>query len=361
MNVTAMLRTFMCGLTRAVWHGRWGWYHTVPLVVLWATYVLHRYRVLGNVLVAALPVVAAIVMGFWLVLVTDELVHVVRLTDRLARVVRGVKRASLAAIGAYAALACVVWANGDGEGPVVRRPAHVLSRTNARLGSARYAWWTLGSSERPGDVHRVLWSSKDDADAYVGGDVELVLRRGRVWLWRVLEVRRDHERYLLTMLEAAPASRTALAGLVRLYAARQDFDRAMQWYTTLTRAYPDEPDVGYSLGGALVESRRYRDGVAVFRQVLAMRRDYESLYGLGYALAWAGEKREAATYLREATTLDGEDYRAFYSLGYVLLATGEYRDAHAAWSRVLELVPVFPEVQQNLRQVEKRISLSGTR
>lgn len=139
--------------------------------------------------------------------------------------------------------------------------------------------------------------------------------------------------------------------------ARNTWASMVSWPTTTswTRVYPNEPEAGFGLAAALVDAHRYRQAVDVFRRVLAVQRDYETLYVLGYALAWAGDKHEAATYLREAADLEPEDFRALYSLGYVLTDTGRYAEAKVAWSKVLQLMPNFPEVENNLRAIESRI------
>ena len=74
---------------------------------------------------------------------------------------------------------------------------------------------------------------------------------------------------------------------------------------------------------------------------------------LSYALAWAEEKDEAEKYLILATELDPTDYRAFYSLGYVYRDTGRYPKAKEAWAKVLQLLPNFPEVENNMKSLKK--------
>ena len=83
-----ILRSVSSLLMMAVWCSRWFWYHAVPVcVVLWATYIVHTYRVLGNPIFALLPVVGAIMTGLWAIFVIDEFVDVLQGNARLARVV----------------------------------------------------------------------------------------------------------------------------------------------------------------------------------------------------------------------------------------------------------------------------------
>jgi cytochrome c-type biogenesis protein CcmH/NrfG len=59
--------------------------------------------------------------------------------------------------------------------------------------------------------------------------------------------------------------------------------------------------------------------------------------------------------LTEATELDPADYRAFYSLGYVYRDTRQFTQARQAWETVLTLIPNFPEVEANLRDIEQHL------
>jgi Flp pilus assembly protein TadD len=125
----------------------------------------------------------------------------------------------------------------------------------------------------------------------------------------------------------------------------------MAWDATLRSRYPDEYEATLRLGQRLTDAKRFRDAITVFRHAAAISREYEVLYALGYALAWGGQRDEAAQILREATQADPTDWRAFYSLGYVYSDLSRYSEARVAWTKTLELLPNFPEVQQNLRRL----------
>jgi tetratricopeptide (TPR) repeat protein len=163
------------------------------------------------------------------------------------------------------------------------------------------------------------------------------------------------EKYYFKMLQAAPDSKVAIGGLINLYSKRNEFDLALEWYDKLVTKFPAEYDIGFDLAGKLVDAKRYRQAVIVLRKVVEVKKDYDVLYMLGYALAWAGEKDEAEKFLILATELDPTDFRAFYSLGYVYRDTGRYLKAKEAWAKVLQLLPNFPEVENNIKSLEKNI------
>jgi Flp pilus assembly protein TadD len=184
----------------------------------------------------------------------------------------------------------------------------------------------------------------------------LIIRRGVLGLSRVLRIHQDMEKYYLRMLEVAPEARVALEALVGLYAGDGKFAQAIAWDTTLRTRYPDEYETTLHLGKQLTDAKRFAEAITILRQAAGISREYEVLYALGYALAWGREREEAAQILREATVVDPTDWRAFYSLGYVYAALGRVPEAKAAWTTVLELLPNFPEVEQNLRGLPAQTS-----
>jgi tetratricopeptide (TPR) repeat protein len=157
------------------------------------------------------------------------------------------------------------------------------------------------------------------------------------------------------MLQVDPDSKTAIKGLTVAYSKRNQLEEALKWYGIYTARYTNDDNVGFNWGCRLVEGRQYSQAVTVLSKAIEENRTYKNLYMLGYALAWAGEKYEAEKYLREASEIDPTDFSAFYSLGYVYYDTGRYTQAKEAWSTVLTLMPHFPEVESNLKMVEKKI------
>ncbi len=329
-------------------------YVLVLVLVLWSHHVFREYRVAGNLPVAILPLVGAVLLTLWLVLLVNELVEVIGVTGMVGVVVQGVKRISLLVVASYVALAAAVWLNGQGGGALRRAQSQIVTAHSATLGPVRYAWLTLRRWDGSAGTQRVLLTGRDVRGLYAGGDVEILLQPGLLHLTRILEVRHDQERYYQRMLVAAPGSQVALDGLITLYAGRGEFESATRWFGVLHTTYPQQTAPGLRLAEALIDARRHPEAVTVLQKLLEVRRDYDVLYRLGYALAWAGQKREAVPILREAAALDPDEPWALYSLGYVLRDIGQYADAKTAWSKVLQMLPNFPEIERNLRAIETR-------
>lgn len=330
-------------------------YPIVFAVVFWGNSIFMHYRIMGNVIFTVMPAVGALTMYLWAIFLADEFLHFLEGYAPITFVIKKAKVFSFMIICLYAILASALWLNAISLEPVVTKTTKIISISNVDTGTFNYRRVTAAPWDNGMDNWNILLTDKDDAGLYTGEDIEICLRKGILSLDRVLEIRPDMEKYYFKMLQATPDSKVAIAGLINLYSKRNEFDLALDWYDKLLVKYPVEYDIGFDLGGRLIDAKRYRQAVMVLKKVLEGKRDYDVLYMLGYGLAWAGEKIEAEKYLLEATELDPTDYRAFYNLGYVYKDTGRYSKAKEAWVKVLELMPNFPEVENNLRAIKKLI------
>ncbi len=330
-------------------------YPVVFTIVLWANSIFTHYRVTGNAIFTVMPVIGAITMYLWIIFLADEFLHFFESYRPITFIIKKLKIVSFMTVCLYALIASALWLNGTSLEPVMTKNTKIISISNVDAGSFHYRRLSVAPWDNAPDNMNILLTDKDEADLYTGQDVEIFLRKGILSLYRVLEVRQDMEKYYFKMLKAAPDSKVAVAGLINLYSQRNEFDLALEWYDRLLIKFPFEPHIGFDLGNRLIDAKRYRQAIIVLRKVQEVKRDYDVLYMLGYALAWAGEKEEAEKYLIEATELDPTDYRAFYSLGYVYRDMGRYEKAKEAWGKVLKLFPNFPEVENNIRSIEKLI------
>ncbi len=334
-------------------------YSFVFSIIAWANYTFMRYRVVENALFSLLPDAGTIMMYLWLILFFDEFLYILKSFDSLAVIIRKIKMFSFAFIALYALMAFALLINRTSITPVTIKSSKIVSLSSPRSGEFNYGKMTVEGWDDKSTTRNILLTSREATDLYAGEDVEIVTRKGVLFLDRVLEVRRDMEKFYTKMLKAAPDSKVAIRGLIDINAQKSRFDEAVKWYGTYIAKFPDDDKVGYGLGWRLVEGKRFGEATVVLKKVIETDRDYDNLYFLGYALAWAGMKYEAEKYLREATELDPTDFRAFYSLGYVYNDTGRYEKAKESWSMVLRLMPRFPEVENNLKTIEQRIKAAG--
>ncbi len=328
-------------------------YPVVFTVVLWGNSIFAHYRIIGNVIFTLMPLVAALTMYLWIIFLADEFLHFLESHGPILFMIKKLKIGSFILICFYALIASALWLNGISLEPVITKTTKIISISSVNTGTFNYRHLTVAPWDNEMATRNILLTDADEADLYTGEDTEIFVRKGILSFNRVLEIRPDMEKYYFKMLQAAPDSKVAIGGLINLYSKRNEFDLALEWYDKLITKLPAEYEIGFDLAGKLVDAKRYRQAVIVLRQVVEVKKDYDVLYMLGYALAWAGEKEEAEKYLLLATELDPTDFRAFYSLGYVYRDTARYPKAKEAWAKVLQLLPNFPEVQNNMKSLEK--------
>jgi tetratricopeptide (TPR) repeat protein len=300
-----------------------------------------------------MPLVAALTMYLWIIFLADEFLHFLESHGPVLFMIKKLKIGSFIMICFYALIASALWLNGISLEPVITKTTKIVSISNVNTGTFNYRHLTVAPWDNEMATRNILLTEADEADLYTGEETEIFVRRGILSFNRVLEIRPDMEKYYFKMLQAAPDSKVAFGGLINLYSKRNEFDLALEWYDKLVTKFPAEYEIGFDLAGKLVDAKRYRQAVVVLKNVVEVKKDYDVLYMLGYALAWAGEKDEAEKYLILATELDPTDFRAFYSLGYVYRDTGRYLKAKEAWAKVLQLLPNFPEVENNIKSLEK--------
>jgi pentatricopeptide repeat protein len=322
-------------------------------VLLWANHIFHDYRIIGNNLFAMMPIVTSVIMGLWLILLADELLCLLESSGTLSRIIKVVKILSFGIIILYGAMALALWVNGISHSPAITKKTKIHSAAAIQMGPVNYGHVTVTGWNGDGRPQKILGGAKDDPGLNAGSDVEIVTRKGILSWDRVLEIRRDQEKYYFKMLKAAPDSRTAIIGLIEIYGKRKEFEKAKEWFDQLQAKYPGEIDIGYDLAAWLIEDRRYEPAADILKKLSELKKDYETVYLLGQTLTGAGKTDEAEKVLMQATELDPTDFRAFYRLGYVYRDMGKNEKAKEAWARVLTLFPHFSEVERNIKNIEK--------
>ena len=321
-------------------------------IFLWANHIFLHYRVAGSFIFAFMPIIGSITMYLWVILVADEFL-LLEGSERISRIIKYLKHLCFGIIILYGAVALAFWVNGMSSSPSVGKKTRILSGSDINMGLQSYRHLTIGSWDGDPNPKTVLSSDKDDPGLCTGGDVEIILTEGMLSLQRIVGIKQDTEKFYMKMLKADPDSKVALAGLAEISSKKKDYGKAVEWFDQLYDKYPAEADIGRDLAVRLFDSRNYDQAAEVLKKLVETKRDYETLYLLGQALARAGKKDEAEKYLAEAKQLDPTDFRAFHLLGYVYRDTGRNEEAKEAWTRVLELNPSFAQAEKNIGSLEK--------
>ncbi len=333
-------------------------YGGIIAVVSWSNYAFIKYRITGNAILSVLPDTGVFMLYLWIILFIDEFLYVLQSRNSLAVVIKKIKKVSFVIIAVYALMALALRINGISFLPTTTKLTKLIAISKPYRGSGNFGKMTVQDWNDANGRRNILLASRDEASLFNGENVEVELRRGILGFERIIEVRKDMVKFYTKMLQVDPDSKNAIKGLTVAYSRRNQLEEALNWYGVYTERFTNDDNIGFNWGIRLIEDRQYSQAVTVLSKAIEKNRTYKNLYLLGYALAWAGEKYEAEKYLREASKIDPTDYSAFYSLGYVYYDTGRYRQAKEAWTTALLLMPNFPEVESNLKMVEKKIAAS---
>jgi serine/threonine protein kinase/Flp pilus assembly protein TadD len=174
---------------------------------------------------------------------------------------------------------------------------------------------------------------------------------GLLTLTRALQVGGDDataERLLREAVWARPKEVVLHYALGRLLEQQRPprWGQAVECYTA-ARAL--RPELGLALAQALVKAGRGKDGLALFKRLVAEKPDNPWLhYWRGYALDDLGRSSEAEKAFREAVRLQPDFPKAHGMLGAVLGDQRHYKESEKAIREAIRLLPNYPEAHYNL-------------
>jgi Flp pilus assembly protein TadD len=132
------------------------------------------------------------------------------------------------------------------------------------------------------------------------------------------------------------------------------YEPAVEEFTLLTHARPNDPGPYVSIGDARLRQRRVDDAIASYQSALRLRPGDPDILGqLGLALSAAGRRADASLAFDGAAAARPNDLRLLNLLGRALAAEGRYVDAVAPMRRIVELAPADSTAVDNLRIMEQ--------
>ena len=132
------------------------------------------------------------------------------------------------------------------------------------------------------------------------------------------------------------------------------YEPAVEEFTLLTHARPNDPAPYVSIGDARLRQRRLDEAIASYQSALKLKPgDPDILAQLGLALSAAGRRAEASLAFDNAAAMRPTDLRLLNLLGRALAAEGRYVDAVGPMRRITELAPKDNQAIDNLRIMEQ--------
>jgi protein O-mannosyl-transferase len=132
------------------------------------------------------------------------------------------------------------------------------------------------------------------------------------------------------------------------------YEPAVEEFTLLTHARPNDPAPYVSIGDARLRQRRLDESIASYQSALKLKPGDPDILGqLGLALSAAGRRAEASLAFDNAAAMRPTDLRLLNLLGRALAAEGRYVDAVGPMRRIAELAPKDNQAIDNLRIMEQ--------
>jgi tetratricopeptide (TPR) repeat protein len=138
------------------------------------------------------------------------------------------------------------------------------------------------------------------------------------------------------VLAQAPADFDALHLRGVLHLDQQQPQEALDYLRRGERSRPDEPQLWFHIGNALLALKLFDDAAVAFRRSLALRPgDFNGLNNLGNALSGGLRHVEAVACFRQALAIRPDAPQALYNLGRALLASDQLEAAEQSFRAAL--------------------------
>ncbi len=147
-----------------------------------------------------------------------------------------------------------------------------------------------------------------------------------------------------TQQDSTRASTWNQLGVVRM--RRGELEAAVPPLQRARALAPQDEDVRFNLGSALLRLERYHDAAVVLGNPPPARPDLKA--ALGMARRGEGRRDEALALLREASAAAPRDVVILNNYGVVLAEAGDTSGALAVWRRVLDIEPGNRTAKDNL-------------
>ena len=207
-------------------------------------------------------------------------------------------------------------------------------------------------------VAAINLKQRDKADASIQKAIEVAPRNpvGYIQLGtlRLLENRyADAEKAYLTVLELDPSSSEGLSGLMRVYLAQKDADKAIAAANTQIAKSPNNSGFYDLLGTALFDNKKdYRGAEAALRKATDLdKNNTDAILKLGQVLNAEGSGDQALALFQQAVKDHPRDVPLYLLLGEMLEAKHDWSGAKVAYQQLLEVQPENPIASNNLAYV----------
>lgn len=131
-----------------------------------------------------------------------------------------------------------------------------------------------------------------------------------------------------------------------------DFQKALAIYSEANYKTPNNTEVIFKMGFALVEQERYDEAIEAFYSALRLDDNNPAIYqALASAYRKSGDLEKAKYNLDAALLINDTNPITYYNYGNLLVDMQNTEDAKEMYNKALELNPEFTEAKEELEKL----------
>jgi hypothetical protein len=217
------------------------------------------------------------------------------------------------------------------------------------------SWIDLRSWEKPDKTKRILMKTAEIGKFWAGEDVVISVHQGFFRVPWISKIRHDEEKYYQEILEQLPYASEVRKKLIYTYLNNSQLDKVVTETLTYLNYYPNDYDLTKSIAAELGQRRYHKGATDLLEHFWGKLEEYHFYNLFGWELTKAGELQRGIEILESSIEMDPDHFWAYYHLGYAYKKAGRFDRSMAMFRKVLEIRPVFPEIEQQIRLLEEKI------
>ena len=335
--------------------------HTVMVCLsLWAVYIQIEYRVPGRFLFILLPWIGIALSALSFVLLFNHFVRWIPANDSLRETLSRIESWASLLILLFAVYSALLFANGNLDpSPPVDHKSEVLDIRGGEIDLGvriPLLWAELRSWENSQRTERLLLRGDEEDRLWPGQSIVVQMRQGYFSIPWVFKLERDQEKHFREILKYVPTASEAWKNLINFYLDHQRWKEANAAIHDYLKIYPDDYDFALSVAAAFGQARHHSELIGILEPFLTRRPTYDAYNVVGFAFHKLGNNARAVELIKASIPLDPDNFGAYYHLGYVYSSMGRLPEAASMFEKVLERLPNYAEIKEQLAILRKRIA-----
>jgi superkiller protein 3 len=170
----------------------------------------------------------------------------------------------------------------------------------------------------------------------------------------VTRIEQDEEQYWKTVLIELPGAAEAWKRLVTFYLTHHHAKEAAHAAQRYVELRPDDYEYICDVAGGLAVGGLKKEARALLEPLADGHPDYWLYDVLAFLYHKLGDNVESVKLYQAAIQLQPENPQAYFELGYAYKDMGRSEDAVAMFKKVLQYRPIFPEMDEQIRLLQRQ-------